>query len=387
MPLDSLKILHSMFDGRLNAQSTLVAMSIADYLSLTEQSEENLQIQRKIVSRKSYYDRLRKDLAVGGTIPPIVLAVAENTLIDHDDLGNPKAESLSRLTPASIYIVDGLQRTHHIRLLRDELHERPDEDTLLSRMLRIEIWTRISFPSILYRMMILNAAQTPMTLKHQLEIVNLHLIKMVEEHDSRFEVFTDRERRRRFGPRQFQGADLVEGFTAFIKRTPLIDTRALILDELDQDDFVANFNQRKYQDDIGGFIRFLGAFDEAVCNRYKDSVPGASDEVHSVQRGWNFLGAKPYLLGFCAAAGYATSRLEPEEFRTRTARLIDLVQTSDEDPLAFARFHQLLPAIQGAGKIGDAQREFVFYAFRRYLLDESTAPKFDDCWHDAARRI
>ena len=44
MRLASLEIHHSMLDERIHAQSTIISLVIGDYLELTRQSEDNLQI-------------------------------------------------------------------------------------------------------------------------------------------------------------------------------------------------------------------------------------------------------------------------------------------------------------------------------------------------------
>lgn len=388
--LNSLCVHHSMRDMRINAQTTLITLSIRDYLVLTEDSEENLKIQRRILSSRRVYDRLRRDLRLGGTMPAIVVAVSEQAHVAHDSNGAPDAAALSALKSSEIYIVDGLQRTNQLRVLAQEVKGQSDEDEVLARPIRIEVWTNISFPSILYRMMLLNAAQTPMTLKHQLEVAHLHLISVIKQHDPQFEVFTDKDKRRRYKPKQFQGADLVEAFTAFMKRTPIIEAKGIVLEELDQEDFMNQFDEYRYKKNLDQFVGFLGALDEAICRVYPETAPGASDSNYSVAKGVNFLGSKPYLLGVCAAAGFATAKLSPDEFASATSDLLKLLSRPDaDDPLALQKFHQLLDDItKNAGKIGNAQREFVYYAFRNFLLDDHREDRsFELYWIEAARRV
>lgn len=394
--LSSLRLLHSIRDHRIDAQSTLVTVSLEDYLRLTEGSEDNLRIQRRVIKGQRFYDRLRRDMKERGTIPAIVLAVTEKARIEHEEDGTPRANDLRRLRSGDVYIVDGLQRTHHLRLLSQELEGDPARAGVLERPLRLEVWTDISFPSILYRMLVLNTAQSPMSVKHQVEIVSLHLTDLIRDKHPAIQIFDDKDKRRRFGPLQYRGSDLVEGFTAFLKRTPLIDAKSIVLEELDQDDFVARFDEKKYTGDIAAFVDLLTVFDAALCERYEVAVPGAEpddagQEVrHGVRRGYNFLGNKSYLLGFCAAAGAASSNLEEGEFQGRVSRLIDLVTSSDDpDPLGFARFHQLLPDVLALPRRkGDSQREFVFEAFRKYFLADSTEPEdFEAYWTTALRRL
>ena len=71
------EVLDCMYDKKLRAYSVMTRMSIDDYLSLTRGTEDNLEIQRKIISTKKskIYDRLIEDLKTGCIIPPIVLVI------------------------------------------------------------------------------------------------------------------------------------------------------------------------------------------------------------------------------------------------------------------------------------------------------------------------
>src|SRR5207248_54821 len=76
--------------------------------------------------------------------------------------------------PERVYIIDGLQRTNALRETRDDL-QGAERDDFMRRPLRAEIWLNIPFSAIAYRMLLLNAGQKPMSIKHQVEVLSTQL--------------------------------------------------------------------------------------------------------------------------------------------------------------------------------------------------------------------
>ena len=77
--------------------------------------------------------------------------------------------------PENLIILDGLQRTYTILELIEELKSEEDNQEELSKVLsnsiRIEVFLGINKIGILYRMLTLNTGQTPMSIRHQIEIL------------------------------------------------------------------------------------------------------------------------------------------------------------------------------------------------------------------------
>lgn len=92
-------------------------------------------------------------------------------------------------------ILDGLQRTYTILDLESELVKEHDDETLdrvLNNSIRVEIYLGINKIGILYRMLTLNTGQTPMSIRHQIEILysdyldkSINDITLLRETDSR----------------------------------------------------------------------------------------------------------------------------------------------------------------------------------------------------------
>ena len=171
-----MKVASKVKDGRINAVNILLDMNIREYLEVAGNIIKNNEFQRKRVKNSStVYALLKKDLRSNCTMPPIVLAIkAEkmNHLLNPYDVDEEQIKSLFK--PENLIILDGLQRTYTILDLVDELKKENNIEVLnnvLDNSIRIEVYLGINKIGILYRMLTLNTGQTPMSIRHQIEML------------------------------------------------------------------------------------------------------------------------------------------------------------------------------------------------------------------------
>ena len=183
-----MEILTRDIDERIKANNILIKMSLEEYYDISKEILENNEFQRKRVkSSSSVYSLLKSDLEQGCLIPTIFLALEEDT----NDLTNDEIIKLIKLKRDKIVILDGLQRSYTICDLLKELKDQPTLiDKVKKNRIRIELYTGINKIGILYRMLTLNTGQTPMSMRHQLEIIysdylnrNILGIKLIREVD------------------------------------------------------------------------------------------------------------------------------------------------------------------------------------------------------------
>ena len=178
-----MKILSIIKDERINATSVLVEMSTKAYLKLVSGTEDNLEIQRKVIKGFKPYDRLRQDLKEGCLIPPVVLGIKKtkiNTPGSTED--NQFILSLESIQACDVFIIDGLQRTSALQYVNDSLADDEDIEKFLARPLRVEVWPDITLSALTYRMILLNAGQKPMSLKHQLRLSAAHFVTILHKY-------------------------------------------------------------------------------------------------------------------------------------------------------------------------------------------------------------
>ncbi len=240
-----------IFDNRIDSLNLLIETTLEEYYNLSKNILANNEFQRRRVkSSSSVYSLLKTDLRQGCVIPPIVLALSIEAKPKKEETDESIIENINN-HKEKLIILDGLQRTYTIRDLVNELNEKddPDKSEILKRKLRIEIYIGINKLGILYRMLTLNTGQTPMSSRHQIEIIysdyiqggidGITLIKEIEG-----------ETPNAIG--QYKFRDIIEGFTSYLDRDYLTIDRTDILDNIKSLEKLAVENQGS---DL--FIEFL----------------------------------------------------------------------------------------------------------------------------------
>ena len=219
------KILSQAKDQRIQTENYLIELEIREYLEFAKDIILNNEYQRKRVrSSMSIYSQLKEDLKHGCIIPPIVLAIDSNDMPD----GVLDQSNIKELLKKSL-ILDGLQRTYTIIDAYGELIQ-ADQDTssFLKGSLRAEVYGGINRFGLLYRMLTLNTGQTPMTLRHQIEIlysnydVNIPDITLIKEVEGKSP--------RKIGEYRFQ--DIIDGFVSYLQSSYLPMTRSTVLETI-----------------------------------------------------------------------------------------------------------------------------------------------------------
>ena len=219
------KILSRTEDRKIQTSNYLIELELNEYLEFAENIISNNEYQRKRVrSSMSIYSQLKEDLKYGCIIPPIVLAIDSKDMSE-EELNQSNIKELLKKS----LILDGLQRTFTIIDAYNELiKEGRDTSLFLKGSLHAEVYGGINRFGLLYRMLTLNTGQTPMTLRHQIEIlysnydVNIPDIILIKEVEGRSP--------RNIGEYRFQ--DIIDGFVSYLQSSYLPMTRSTILETI-----------------------------------------------------------------------------------------------------------------------------------------------------------
>lgn len=253
-----MEIKDKIFDNRINSLNLLIEIDINEYFNISKNILDNNEFQRRRVkSSSSVYSLLKTDLRAGCVIPPIVLALAIDAKPKKEEDDIKLIETINTNLDKLI-ILDGLQRTYTIRDLVNELQESkdPNQEEILNRKLRIEVYIGINKLGILYRMLTLNTGQTPMSSRHQIEIIYSDYIKNGIDGITLLKEI-DGDTPNKLGEYRFR--DIIEGFTSYLERDYLTIDRVDILDNIKSLEKLATENQGN---DL--FIEFLTAYDKFV---------------------------------------------------------------------------------------------------------------------------
>lgn len=381
------------FDQRINCFVVNARVDYDWYLAKTMGAEDNLSLQRDIIKGNKNYRTLRADLRKGCVLPAIVLAAIQMdvpSIAQYDTssgfiemLPETREEihsAMERINPEQIYIVDGLQRTNAIRETKSilEADEHQEEmDVFLQRSLRLEIWLNIPFYSLAYRMLLLNAGQKPMSMKHQIDILSRGLMEDLRSVPY-LEIFTVKDKKRRVGPGQFHLSTLAQAFQAWLQQSPNVDISNLIAEKLVIDDALDSLgdNLGETTEESGhqpfyDFVDWLVKLDNAL---------GADN--------YRFLGNDTVVLGIAAAVGFSLQKeLLADRVKPALERLLEEASKDEENPIGIDRFDDLRRSVDTKkSNVGEATRDLVFKTFREYIMQGGVST-MRECWQQSAAML
>lgn len=376
-----IEVLSIDFDERLQASCALVRSDYRWFIEASRGAEENLNIQRKIIGGTKAYATLRADLKRGCILPPLVIAAKGVQLPPTNRAIQGVAEDLMAIDPRSVYIIDGLQRTNAIRQSMEELPDEVERNRFLDRPIRLEVWLDIPFGALAYRMLLLNAGQRPMSIKHQVEILSMKLQEELADIPS-IDIFTSISGRRRTQPGQFQLAKLSQAFQAWLQGQPNVDLKNTVMEKLLAENAIEVLGADAGTSGMApapgpgssgfkGLVEWIVAMDLRMGGSNRDLL--ANDNV---------------LLGLSAAVG-AAERNESLKGRMNEGleRLrLEAGRDGADIALAVDEYESLRIGIDVTKRnVGEATRDLVFYGFQEYFLSDGLKT-MSECWRFAAGR-
>lgn len=255
-----MKVKSTITDHRIESDNVLVETTIGEYLDLIKDSINNNPYQRRrVTSSKTIYSLLKEDIKKGCVLPPIVLAVSID--LKKMEAGETQEEVediiLSEITGQKdeIIILDGLQRTHSLRDLYSETDSN-DIKRLSDIPLRIEFYIGLNKIGILYRMLTLNTGQTPMSLRHQIEMLYQGFY---EKGISGVTFIKESEKSKATKENEFNFKEIISGFNSYLERNEQPLDRSDILENIKSLEKLSHENNQhdlfeEYVSGLSGFI-------------------------------------------------------------------------------------------------------------------------------------
>ncbi|WP_269997960.1 hypothetical protein [Arthrobacter sp. B2a2-09] len=324
---------------------------------------------RRVSSSKTVYSLLKDDMRRGCVIPPLVLALTEagQGVTGLDDI---ELEALIINNASRLVILDGLQRTHTIIDLLQEVArvpdnggEFPEEDTPV----RVEIYLGLNRLGILYRMLTLNTGQTPMSLRQQIEMLYLDYqdldpgIQLVKEADNRMATKLH----------EYNFKDVVEGFNAYLNRDELPIDRAGLLENIRSLEKLSKENQDS--DIFRKYVTTLDRFTSHAVSLAGEAQlsPEQLEDVSPFGRNTAQIFKKPQAMsGLGSALGKLIDRGVLESLDHAT-RVIPKIHLDDGEDFLLEINRSLTWLKNNTSKIGNAQRTFFTYYFREILNQDT----------------
>jgi hypothetical protein len=298
-------------------------------------------------TRDRIYQRLIVAILKGYYVPPLrVAAMAETGVAEDPNVATDWT------------LIDGLQRTTCyiiavlMAALGDELVEMGciekkiwaetfqehaeacDIDELLDRQQQMEVFYKIDLPGVLHFMLLLNGAQRQMNAKIQLELMNIPLIKILEQEGIKLVKEQEKAADLKMERSSFKGSNLIIGVQGYMQTNPQVMTTG------EQEAFLSE--EREYltpAEDMEDVIKVLqivtGPLHNALLNRLGSTIL-SEGEV--------------FTTALMAAAGKFADMTSFEQLLAALKRLVADVE-SGKDPLALDTYWEVYGNIKsGKGR-------------------------------------
>lgn len=371
-----MKIMSKIYDQRINSWNLYVESTFGEYLNFAKKIIENNELQRKRVkTSKTIYSLLKSDLQRGCIMPPLVLALTKTEVIDTKNPDEEKLLEYINEYSENVLILDGLQRTYTLIDADEEMKEKDKEayERFLGNKLRLEIYIEINKFGILYRMLTLNTGQTPMSARHQLEMLYSN---MLDTEIDGIKLVTDKEGKADPDENEFIFKNAIEGFNSYMNRNELPLDRQDILDNVKMLEHMSeeNVSEDLFKEFLETYIRIFTTLREITENHVV-----TDDDLQEYQIGESPFGKKASkifsssqaLTGFGAAVG----KMKDLEIVKSLENIVDVLEKLQEKNEGYAWMMDMLLKLdtikKSSKKIGNAQRMFFQYFFRELFNSES----------------
>ncbi|MFP5239944.1 MAG: hypothetical protein ACLGQW_08945 [Acidobacteriota bacterium] len=369
-----MNIIGDAMDNRTNTRVYYAQTTINEYIGLIGEHFDEFEIQRKREKHKAY-DRMRRDITLGTLLPAIILAVKPEFVGDVIQLGAEDRGALAQLLsrPNTVNILDGLQRTFILKELVEGEVEFNGEQSLL-----LEFWIEPNLEHLIYRIIVLNAGQKPMSMRHQVELLFLTIKGKLEQDIPGLEIYSERDQTRRRGANKFALDRIATAYQCFVTAQTEVSRDNIVAQRLVDENILDSTEEHiaKSYADYKHFLSLYSGLDVEVCRVYTE----ARDKLPT---GANWFGSENVMNAFFAAISSFGSN---EERRIRIEHAIDSLRTlltssnQGDDPLALSDLMELIDGINVRKvNVGLATRRILFHGFKEYFREEG-ALAFAKCW-------
>ncbi len=394
-----------LFDKKVQGVNVSIDISIGDYWSFAQHVIRKNELQRaKVSSRGKPYQLLQRDLIEGCVMPPIILALSQDkgavvsNEIDRIKNGVIDVAAKDAITQAiknsfathDVLILDGLQRTYTLRecILAVGAPGSPEYATFLARSIRLEVYVGLNKTGILYRMLTLNTGQTPMSFRHQIEMLYRDHLDAAQLPNG-IVVMREAEEKRARGAAKYKFSEVVDMFYAFSTgRAESIDRQTLV-NQLGELDFLegydgVNSDLQTLLVSYNNFVRHI----ELECNdwsfdveRLRADIPDAIVERPFGSNVASIFERVQAMTAFGAEAKRLFKQGRIQSFADLDAEIGNCKFVGEPSDALNLLVLMLDDIAKKSTKIGPAQRDFFRFAFRSLLNEDSDAYQdFSACW-------
>jgi len=374
----SLKIIGYTKDCRTDTPVVYAEILMKDYLNLVGTDFDRFEIQRKRVDPKKY-TRLKDDILKGALLPGITLAVDPGKVQKFEAALEKQDNSqlISQLSePNDIYILDGLQRSFIIKDLVNEGKSFKAEQKIL-----LEIWFEKKIDHLIYRLIVLNSGQKPMSMKHQVELLFMTMKNEIESKIPGLEIYLEKDETLRSKAMKFSFDKIVNAYYGFLTKSPEIERENLVVKKMNEDNILSS-EEDELNESFNQFVKYLSLYTELDGLLYKIYLSNPDLTIFK-----NWLSEENTIKAFFAAIGkFGSEPKRVERIDTSLQVLMDGINSGQNgvDPLSLAKFKEIKAGIDsGKVNVGFGTRKLIMDGFREFFMEEGSV-SFEECWRSSA---
>ncbi|MBB2147375.1 hypothetical protein [Pedobacter gandavensis] len=374
--MDSFEIIGTTKDLRTNTDIYYAQISIEDYLKLVGEDFDRFDIQRP---RQDYraYSRMKKDIIDGALLPTITLAINPKEIQSFEKLFSTRdVNSLSAklLASNSIYILDGLQRTYILNDINKDGFKFKNGQKLL-----VEFWLEKEIKHLIYRLIVLNAGQKPMSMRHQVELLFITMQDKIQEGIDGLTLISERDESRRSKPKQFPFDRIVVAYYSFITKSAMIKRDNIVVQELNEME-VINSNEDELNQNFTEFLFYLNIYTSIDNETFRIYNHFTDIKVKGPQ---NWFAEEITITSFFAAISqFATDEKRKERINKALERFLEKLVATEKniDILALNVLSDIREGISPKKyNVGIETRKILTNGFKEFFREEGES-SFEDCW-------
>lgn len=344
-------------------------MPIPDYLELVGDNFDKFSIQRRREKHPAY-SRMKDDIRAGALLPTITLSASLDAAVELKALcqaGSFQTVVERLKVVGGVNILDGLQRTYILVDLRNEGHIFVPNHTV-----HLEIRIEENLNNLIYRIIVLNAGQKPMSMRHQIEVLFSAFHSTLERNINGLELISENDMTRRTRARKYALDKVATAYHTFLLKSPEVEKQNIVAQQISEESVLAQ-DEVKLGEDFAVFQRYLEKYailDDEICRVYDGTLPTAPT-------GLSWFGNENVMNAFFSAASDFGSTLDR---RQRVDTAIEALRAqlaganAGEDPLGLITLQRIIEGLPiRKVNVGFGTRKLLNAAFKEYFRDEGVS--------------
>jgi hypothetical protein len=341
-------------------------MPVGDYLELVGEEFDKFSIQRRREKHPAY-SRMKDDIRVGALLPTITLSAAIESapnlkhLCQIGDFKN-LVEQLKII--GGLNILDGLQRTYILADLKKEGHV-----FVVGQTVHLEIRIEENLNNLIYRIIVLNAGQKPMSMRHQIEVLFSAFRTTLERSIDRLELIAENDETRRTRARRYALDKVSTAYHTFLLKSPEVEKQNIVAQQISEESVLSQ-DESKLGEDFTAFKYYLGQYaelDDEICRVYDGSLAGAPT-------GTAWFGNENVMNAFFSSVSdFGSTQARRNRMDSALTALRQKLQGSQPgtDPLGLVVLQRIIEGLPVRKvNVGFGTRKLLTAAFKEYFRDD-----------------